>query len=96
MRTTLAMVVPRTIESSTRTTRLPASTARFGLCFIRTDSSRASWLGWMKVRPRWWLRMMPISKGIPAAWAKPSAAGTPESGTGTTTSAATRLSSARR
>ena len=31
--------------------------------------------------------MMPSSKGIPEAWAKPIAAGTPESGTGTTMSA---------
>jgi hypothetical protein len=39
------------MESSTSITRLPASTARLGLSFIRTPSSRAPCEGWMKVRP---------------------------------------------
>ena len=51
IRTILTLVVPRTIESSISTTRLPATTARLALCFMRTPSSRIDWVGWMKVRP---------------------------------------------
>ena len=51
MRTTRTELVPRTIESSISMTRLPASTAWLGLSFIRTLNSRASWVGWIKVRP---------------------------------------------
>ena len=45
------VVVPRTIESSTTTRRLPAMLSRSGLSFMRTPSARISWLGAMKVRP---------------------------------------------
>ena len=51
MRTTRIELVPRTIESSTRITRLPARTERFGDSFIRTLASRVAWVGWMKERP---------------------------------------------
>ncbi len=45
------VVVPRTIESSTTTSRWPAMLSRSGFSFIRTPSERISWLGAMKVRP---------------------------------------------
>jgi hypothetical protein len=51
MRTIFSEVVPRTIESSISTTRLPSSMARLGLCFMRTPNSRTPCVGWMKVRP---------------------------------------------
>ncbi|MNY80428.1 hypothetical protein D3C86_2214600 [compost metagenome] len=44
-------VVPRTMESSIITTRLPSTTLRTADSFIFTPFSRSSWLGWMKVRP---------------------------------------------
>ena len=44
-------VVPRTIELSTSTTRLPASTSRLALCLSRTPMWRMASLGSMKVRP---------------------------------------------
>jgi 3-oxoacyl-ACP reductase-like protein len=44
-------VVPRTMESSTRITRLPLSLARLGLCFSRTPRWRMRSDGSMKVRP---------------------------------------------
>jgi len=44
-------VVPRTIESSTTTIRLPAITSRSGFSFSLMPSCRMVWLGWMKVRP---------------------------------------------
>ncbi len=44
-------VVPRTIESSTTTTRLPASTSRTGDSFSFTPKCRICWDGSMKVRP---------------------------------------------
>ena len=44
-------VVPRTIESSTTTSRLPARFSRRGFSFIRTAAARASWVGAMKLRP---------------------------------------------
>ena len=44
-------VVPRTIESSTTTIRLPAITSRSGFSFSRMPRSRIVWLGWMNVRP---------------------------------------------
>ena len=45
------VVVPRTIESSTITTRLPWSTSRTALYFSRTFASRVACVGWMNVRP---------------------------------------------
>ena len=44
-------VVPRTIESSISTMRLPATTARLALCLRRTPSARMCCVGSMKVRP---------------------------------------------
>jgi hypothetical protein len=51
MRTSARWVLPRTIESSTTTRRLPAMTSRSGLSFNRMPSCRIVWLGWMNVRP---------------------------------------------
>jgi hypothetical protein len=51
MRTIWRWVVPRTIESSTTTSRLPSMFSRSGLSFIRTARARISWLGAMKLRP---------------------------------------------
>jgi hypothetical protein len=45
------VVVPRTMESSTITTLLPASNSRTGLNFTFTLASRPACVGWMKVRP---------------------------------------------
>ena len=45
------VVVPRTIESSTTTTRLPAMFSRSGLSLRRTPLARSAWVGAMKVRP---------------------------------------------
>jgi hypothetical protein len=39
------VVVPRTIESSTTTTRLPERSSGSGLNFMRTASSRLRWAG---------------------------------------------------
>ncbi len=47
----LLEVVPRTMESSTSTTRLPWSMARLGLCFSLTPRWRMESDGSMKVRP---------------------------------------------
>ena len=44
-------VVPRTMESSMRTTRLPSTASRTGLSFRSTPSSRIAWVGAIKVRP---------------------------------------------
>ena len=44
------VVLPRTIESSTTTRRLPSTTSRSGLNFIRRPCLRSSWPGWMNVR----------------------------------------------
>ena len=51
MRTILRLVVPRTIESSTRMTRLPSRMLRTGLSFTRTPKWRIDCCGWMNVRP---------------------------------------------
>ena len=44
------MVVPRTMESSITTRRLPAMMSRSGLSFMRTPIARSSCVGWMNVR----------------------------------------------
>ncbi len=49
--TSFRMVVPRTMESSTSTTRLPSMMPLTGLNLIRTDVSRSFCAGEMKVRP---------------------------------------------
>ena len=51
MRTILRLVVPRTMESSISTTRLPSSRLRTGLIFSFTPKSRTLCRGSMKVRP---------------------------------------------
>ena len=51
MPTILREVVPRTMESSMSTTRLPSSTLRTGLSLILTPKERMDCLGSMKVRP---------------------------------------------
>ena len=51
IRTSARWVLPRTIESSTTTMRLPLMTSLSGLSFSRMPSWRIVWLGWMKVRP---------------------------------------------
>ena len=45
------VVVPRTMESSTTMSRLPAMLSRSGLSFRRTPLARSAWVGAMKVRP---------------------------------------------
>src|SRR6056297_1921870 len=57
----LREVVPRTTLSSTRITRLPRINARFTLSFSRTPMLRICSVGSMKVRPMYWLRMIPIA-----------------------------------
>ncbi len=49
--TILRLVVPRTMESSMTTTRLPSRTSRFGLSFTLTPKWRMPCCGSMKVRP---------------------------------------------
>jgi len=44
-------VVPRTMESSTTTTRFPATISLIRFSFTRTSKSRMSWLGCKNVRP---------------------------------------------
>ena len=51
MRTILRLVVPRTMESSTRITRLPSSRLRTAFSFSFTPKSRTDCSGSMKVRP---------------------------------------------
>ena len=50
-RTSLRVVLPRTIESSTTTSRFPAMARFSGLSFRRMPCWRMVWLGEMKVRP---------------------------------------------
>ena len=47
----LLVVVPRTIESSTTTRRLPRIESGSGLSFSFTPRSRSDCDGWMNVRP---------------------------------------------
>ena len=49
--TIFRLVVPRTIESSISTTRLPLISSRLALCFSFTPRWRTLSPGWMKVRP---------------------------------------------
>ena len=57
----LRLVVPRTTLSSTSTTRLPRTSARFTFSFSRTPMLRICSVGSMKVRPMYWLRMIPMA-----------------------------------
>ena len=45
------LVVPRTIESSTRITRFPLKLSRIGFNLILTSISRVDWAGRIKVLP---------------------------------------------
>ena len=45
------LVVPRTMESSTSSTFLPANSLAMGLSFCRTDFLRTACPGMMNVRP---------------------------------------------
>ena len=49
--TIFRLVVPRTIESSTSTTRLPSRMLRTGFSFTFTPKCRIDCCGWMNVRP---------------------------------------------
>jgi hypothetical protein len=49
--TIFRLVVPRTIESSTRMTRLPSRMLRTGFSFTLTPKCRIDCCGWMNVRP---------------------------------------------
>ena len=51
IRTSARWVLPRTIESSTTTSRLPLMTSRSGFSLSRIPSCRIVCDGWMKVRP---------------------------------------------
>jgi hypothetical protein len=51
MVTMALVVVPRTMESSTTTSRWPSMFSRSGLNLRRTLAARLSWSGAMKVRP---------------------------------------------
>ena len=51
MRTSWRWVLPRTIESSTTTSRRPSMTSRNGFSLSRMPMLRRDWVGWMKVRP---------------------------------------------
>jgi hypothetical protein len=44
-------VLPRTIESSTRSTSLPSNSSGIGFSFRRIEEVRRCWFGMMKVRP---------------------------------------------
>ena len=80
-------MVPRTIESSINTMRLPPTTSGIAFSFMRTASSRSSWLGLINVRPLYRFLINPSAKGIPDARAYPRAAVVPESGIDMTISA---------
>ena len=55
-----AEVVPRTMESSIRTTRLSRTVLAMTFSLMRTLFSRCFWLPWMKVRPMYLFLMKPM------------------------------------
>src|SRR5215831_16656582 len=71
-------VVPRTIESSTATTRLPRSDRRSGFSFSITPASRRDWSGWMNVRLMYLDLISPSRNGMPDSSAYPMAAVVPD------------------
>jgi hypothetical protein len=84
-------VVPRTMESSTSTMRLPATTARLALCLSRTPS--ADLLGRLDEGAADIVVADDAElEGDAGGLREAERAGTPESGTGTTTSASTGAS----
>jgi hypothetical protein len=78
------VVVPRTTESSTSTTRLPSTTSAMMFSFIATARSRCAWPGRMNVRPTKRFGTIPSSNGMPDSRWNPTAALRPESGIGIT------------
>ena len=58
-------VVPRTMESSISTTRLPSTTERMGFSLMLTSFSRMAWVGEMNVRPMYLFLMKPMPYGMP-------------------------------
>ena len=58
-------VVPLTMESSMRTTRLPSTMLRTADSFSFTPISLRDWDGIMKVLPTYLLLISPISYGMP-------------------------------
>ena len=67
IRTSARWVLPRTMESSTTTSRLPATTDFSGLSFRRMPSWRIVSEGWMNVRPTYEFLTSPLPNGIPEA-----------------------------
>ena len=63
--TILSQVVPRTMESSTSTTRLPSTAARRGFSFKSTACSRWAWVGKIKLRPMYRFFTKPVAMGMP-------------------------------
>ena len=59
------VVVPRTIESSTTTRRLPRIESGIGFSFSFTPRSRRDCDGWMKVRPTYRFLSEPVAVGDP-------------------------------
>src|SRR5699024_7399585 len=92
MATTWRCVLPRTMESSTTITDFPATTEGCTLSFSRIPNWRRVWDGLMKVRPTYEVLTNPCPSGMPDSSAQPMAAGVPDSGTGTTTSASATFS----
>ncbi len=75
-----ALVVPRTIESSTSTSRLPLTLARMGFSLMRTADTAAP--GSFDESPADIVVLdQALPNGMPEAKLKPSAASLPESGT---------------
>ena len=95
--TSLRVVLPRTIESSTTTSRLPAIACLSGLSFRRMPCWRSVWVGEMKVRPDVAVLREPLAVRDARSRARsPIAAGMPESGTPMTRSASTGASRGER
>jgi 16S rRNA (guanine527-N7)-methyltransferase len=89
-----ALVVPRTMESSTSTIRFPSTFALRGFSFNRTAFSLWDCVGKIKLRPIYLFFTKPDTRGNPLTPAYPIAASSPLSGTPQTTSAMTGCSSA--
>ena len=81
-------VVPRTMESSTSSTLLPANSSAIAFSFRRTFLRRICCPGMMNVRPTYRFLMKPSRYGSPSFCARFSAATRDVSGTGMTTSTA--------
>ncbi|CAM5739892.1 hypothetical protein SALBM311S_04878 [Streptomyces alboniger] len=67
MRTRARWVLPRTIESSTTTRRLPLMTSFSGFSFSLIPSWRIVWEGWIDVRPTYAFLTRPAPNGMPEA-----------------------------